>query len=419
MSNKVSTMPSSLKRTRPPGKHMLVAFAISLLSLSGTAIAEEDTYTSENPALSQEQQGIVAISALTARSDVEALPEAFNSGLDAGLSINEIKEVLVHLYAYSGFPRALRGLTTFMDVLEDRETRGMKDEVGEMASPQLGDGSAYARGEQVLATIVPGWAPTAPQSGYVAFAPVIEQFLREHLFGDIFGRDILSYQEREIVTISALASMDGVEPYLESHMGVGMNVGLTEAQIRGILSVVESSVGEAKADAGREMLSQVLGSRAETPDTASNGAQDGSEGADVNLSTVSTRATVFPRGTRRAASDNFTGAVWVDMVVTDAETYDTRAGNVTFEPGSRTDWHSHPGGQLLFVTGGSGYHQLRGESVQLIRKGDVVKVPPGVEHWHGALPESELTHMAVATNDSAGETVWFESISDEEYYRTW
>lgn len=416
MPNRVSTMPSCLTRTRNLGKHMPLAFAIALLSVSGTASAQEDT--SETRALSQEQQSIVAISALTARSDVEALQDALNSGLDAGLSINEIKEVLVHLYAYTGFPRSLRGLTTFMDVLEDREGQGMEDEVGETASPLLGDASAYARGEQVLSTIIPGWSPTTPQSGYVAFAPEIEQFLRAHLFGDIFGRDVLSYKEREIVTISALASMDGVEPYLESHMGVGMNVGLTEAQLEGILSVVDSNVDEAKAEASREMLSQVVASRSET-DSPSSDAQSASKESVEDQSAVPTRATVFPRGTRRAESDNFTGAVWVDMVVTDAETYDTRAGNVTFEPGSRTNWHSHPGGQLLFVTGGSGYNQLRGESIQLIREGDVVKVPPGVEHWHGALPDSELTHMAVSINDSEGETVWLESVSDEEYHRTW
>lgn len=410
-------MPSRPKHTRNSRIHLLIAFVISLLIIPGAASAQDQTR--KNPALSPEQQSIAAISALTARGDVQALPDALNSGLDAGLTINEIKEVMVHLYAYTGFPRSLRGLTTFMAVLEERAAQGMEDEFGATAPPPLDDGNAYARGEQVLATIAPGWSPTAPQSGYEAFAPVIEQFLRAHLFGDIFGRDILSYQQREIVTISALASMDGVEPYLESHLGVGMNVGLTEAQLRGILSVIESTVGQAKAEAGRALLSQVLASQTETQNGASNGAQGGSPDTDETRATAQTRITIFPRGTRRAASEHFTGAVWVDMVVTDAATYDTRAGNVTFEPGARTDWHSHPGGQILFVTGGSGYHQLRGEPVHLIRKGDVVKVPPGVAHWHGALPESELTHMAVVTNDSAGETVWLEPVTDEQYHRTW
>ncbi len=416
-------MLSGPERMRKRGVRMLIAFVISLLIIPGTARAQDPA--SESPPLSPEQQSIAAISAYTARGDLEGLQDALNSGLDAGLTINEIKEVLVHLYAYIGFPRSLRGLTTFMAVLEDREARGIEDEVGEAASPRLGDEHEYARGEEVLAAITAGWSPTAPQSGYPAFSPEIEWFLREHLFGDIFGRGILSYSEREIVTISALASMDGVEPYLKSHMGVGMNVGLTEAQLRGILSVIESTVGEAKAEAGREILSQVLASQAETEEDTSNGAQGGSRGADENRpalqtrDTVQTRVTVFPRGIRRAASDNFTGAVWVEMLVTEAETFDTRIGNVTFEPGSRTDWHVHPGGQILLVTGGSGYHQVRGEPVHLIRKGDVVKVPPGVAHWHGALPESELTHVAVVTNDSEGETVWLEPVTDEEYYSTW
>lgn len=409
-------MPRSIRRPRTVGNDKLTAMLIWLTIIFGTASAQDDAR--EDPALSAEQQSLVALSALTARGDIDALPAALNSGLDAGLSINDIKEAIVHLYAYSGFPRALRGLTTFMAVLEDREARGIKDEVGAVASARSSDENAYARGEQVLATIAPGWSPTAPQSGYVAFAPAIEEFLRAHLFGDVFGRDVLSYAERELVTISALASMDGVEPYLESHLGVGMNVGLTEAQLRGILSVVASNVDA--AENGREkILSRVLASRADMPDVASNGVRSVGPGANENRPTVTTKATVFPRGSRRAASDNFTGPVWVDMVVTDAATYDTRAGNVTFEPGSRTDWHSHPGGQLLFVTGGSGYHQLRDGSVQLIRKGDVVQVPPGVAHWHGALPDSELTHLAVATNDSAGETVWLEPVTDAAYHRTW
>jgi 4-carboxymuconolactone decarboxylase len=417
MPNEFRAMSGRLGRTRNLSGRILIALVISPLGIAGTVSAQDQA--SDNLPLSPEQQSIVAISAHTARGDVDELQDALNRGLDAGLTVNEIKEVMVHLYAYSGFPRSLRGLTTFMAVLEDRDARGIEDEVGKLASPQLDDGSAYARGEEMLATIAPGWSATAPQSGYAAFAPVIEQFLREHLFADIFGRDILSYSQREIVTISALASMDGVEPYLESHMSIGMNVGLTEAQIRGILSVIESTVGEAKAEAGREMLSQVLASQAETQDGASNGARDGRGDADENRSTVQTRATIFPRGVRRAASENFTGPVWVDMVVTEAATYDARIGNVTFEPGSRTDWHVHPGGQILLVTGGSGYHQVRGEPMHLIRKGDVVKVPPGVAHWHGALPESELTHVAVVTNDSAGETTWLEPVTDDEYHSTW
>lgn len=395
---------------------LIVLFAFQL-SYVTDLMAQGDT--NPNTALNAKQQSIVTIASLTAQGDTERLKPALSAGLDAGLTINEIKEVMVHLYVYGGFPRSLRGLTTFMDVLEDREAQGIEDKAGDAAPPRLNDEYEYLRGERILDAITAGWSPTEPQDGYPAFAPIIEQFLREHLFANIFSRDILSYLERELVTISTLASMEGVEPYLQSHLGVGMNVGLTESQLRGILSIIESTAGEAKAGEARDLLTQVLASQADTTEDASTRAQNSSESADKGHSDLQKRITLFPRGDRRAASENFTGAVWVDMVVTDAETYDTRIGNVTFEPGSRTDWHKHPGGQILLVTGGSGYYQERGEPIQLMRKGDIVKIEPGVEHWHGALPESELTHVAVVTNDSKGGTIWLEPVTDQEYYSTW
>ena len=394
----------------------LLVFLLFLWSIPQTVSAQGPT--SENSALSPERQHMVAISAHTARGDLDALRGALGDGLDAGLTVSEIKEVLVHLYAYTGFPRSLRGLNTFMAVMEDRATQGIDDEMGEGASSESPGEDRYAKGERVLATIA-GWPQTTPLSGYSAFSPVIEQFLKEHLFADLFGRDVLSYSDREIVTISALTSMDGVEPMLESHLGVGMNTGLTESHLEDLFSVIESSIGEAEAEAGRELLSQVVASRPDQEEVASGDAQPSGEDESEDRSMRPKRDTVFPRGTRVTNHDNFTGPVWVEMVVTEAETFDTRAGNVTFEPGSRTDWHAHPGGQILFVTGGAGYHQERGEPVELVRKGDVVKVAPGVEHWHGATPDTEMTHMAVATQDSEGETNWLGPVTDDEYHSTW
>ncbi|MFB6278769.1 MAG: carboxymuconolactone decarboxylase family protein [Salinibacter sp.] len=402
--------------TRRFGAFFFLAFALLVMSTPHETSAQGPA--SENSALSPERQRIVAISAHTARGDLDALRGALGDGLDAGLTVNEIKEVLVHLYAYCGFPRSLRGLNTFMAVMEERAAQGIDDEMGAGTSPPSPGEDRYAKGERVLATIA-GWPQTTPLSGYSAFSPVIEQFLKEHLFADLFGRDVLSYSDREIVTISALASMDGVEPMLESHLGVGMNTGLTGDQLRDLLSIIESSVGQSEAEAGRELLSQVLASRPDREEDTSAGAQPSDEDESEDRSMRQKRDTVFPRGTRVTNHDNFTGPVWVEMVVTEAETFDTRAGNVTFEPGSRTDWHAHPGGQILFVTGGAGYHQERGEPVELVRKGDVVKVAPGVEHWHGATPDTEMTHMAVATQDSAGETNWLGPVTDEEYHSTW
>ena len=89
--------------------------------------------------------------------------------------------------------------------------------------------------------------------------------------------------------------------------------------------------------------------------------------------------------------------------------------NVVFEPGARNNWHTHPGGQILIVTDGIGYYQEKGKPIQLLRKGDVVNIPPDVEHWHGASPNSEFTHIAVNPNTQKGIVVWLERVTDEEY----
>lgn len=123
---------------------------------------------------------------------------------------------------------------------------------------------------------------------------------------------------------------------------------------------------------------------------------------------------VFPKG-EIITNNNFTGTAWVQMFVNNDSTYNTSIGNVTFEPKARTNWHKHPGGQILLVTDGSGYYQEKGKPAQVIRKGDVVKIPTDTEHWHGAAPDSSLTHIAISTNINKGKVVWLQPVTDEEY----
>lgn len=124
-----------------------------------------------------------------------------------------------------------------------------------------------------------------------------------------------------------------------------------------------------------------------------------------------------PKATR-GLSDTFTGTVWVTSLVANDSTYTTVAGSVTFEPGARSYWHAHPAGQLLLVTDGVGYHQLKGEPIQVIRKGDVVKCPPNVTHWHGASPESSMTHLYILPNTEKGIVNWMQAVTDQEYKAT-
>jgi quercetin dioxygenase-like cupin family protein len=124
---------------------------------------------------------------------------------------------------------------------------------------------------------------------------------------------------------------------------------------------------------------------------------------------------IFPRG-EMASSSVFLGTAWMKMLVSDAEgVYDCQVYDVVFEPGARNHWHSHPGGQILLVTDGTGYYQERGKAAQRLRKGDVVQIPPDMEHWHGAAPNSGLTHIGISANAKKGAATWFGPVTNEEY----
>ena len=211
-------------------------------------------------ALSAKQRSMIPIAAFTATGDLERLKTALTEGLEAGLTVNEVKEVLVQMYAYAGFPRSLSGIQTFMAVMDERQARGIKDQAGRDASPLPAGMNRDEYGAKVRATLA-GQKEIPPPGGYQLFTPVIDTFLKEHLFADIFARDILDHQSRELATIGALASMTGTRGQLQFHLGAAMNVGLTEAQMRDFISVLAAKVGERESESAKEVLTAVLNSK--------------------------------------------------------------------------------------------------------------------------------------------------------------
>ena len=168
-------------------------------------------------ALNQKQKSIVCIASLTSVGNLTELKTHLNVGLDAGLTINEIKEVLVQMYAYCGFPRCLNGINTFMEVVSDRKAKGIIDVEGNLASPISNTEDKYETGKKTLQTLT-GIEEIGPKTGANAFTPIIDVFLKEHLFADIFSRDVLTYQQRELATISVLSALEGVAPQLQFHL---------------------------------------------------------------------------------------------------------------------------------------------------------------------------------------------------------
>lgn len=231
-------------------------FIAFLLTLSSIMLNAQNN-SKENTALNLKEQRLVAIAALTGRGDLSRLKPELNAGLEAGLTVNQIKESLIHVYAYAGFPRSLRGLQTFMVVIDERKAKGINDIVGVEAAPINDKRSKYERGKAVLEELS-GVPEKGEKSGYAAFAPQIEIFLKEHLFADVFERNVLTYKERELLTIAVLGSIGGVEPMLRSHFNLCLNVGFKPEQLQQFIGIIEKTIGEKEANSVQAVLDEVL-----------------------------------------------------------------------------------------------------------------------------------------------------------------
>ena len=204
--------------------------AIYGLAAAANETNQDPTTMRSSQALTQKQQSIAPIAAATAIGDLPRLNTALNQGLDAGLTISDTKEILVQMYAYAGFPRSLNALGELMKVLDARRQRGVQDAPGR-------DPAAVPAGKELLAlgTANQTKLSGAPVKGALfEFAPAIDEYLKTHLFGDIFARDNLDWQSRELATVGALSAMAGVESQLLAHINIGMNVGLTASQLRSV-----------------------------------------------------------------------------------------------------------------------------------------------------------------------------------------
>lgn len=172
------------------------------------------------------------------------------------MTVNEVKEVLVQMYAYCGFPRSLNGINTLITVLDERKAAGagIFDEIGRDATPVDPKRDRYAIGEKTQTELV--GRPVAGRT--YDFAPVIGVFLKEHLFGDIFERDILDRQERELATVGALAGIGNVNAQLTSHMRVSMNTGISAEQLQETVRLLDKKAGPATGSNAQRVLDSLL-----------------------------------------------------------------------------------------------------------------------------------------------------------------
>ncbi|MGJ7487443.1 carboxymuconolactone decarboxylase family protein [Variovorax sp. LT2P21] len=208
--------------------------------------------------LSVRQQAIIAIAAFGAAGDIPRLGAALEHGLAVGLTVNDAKEVLVQLYAYAGFPRSLNALGELMKVVVARKQRGLQDAQGRAPSRPIPKGDALLAAGTANQTKLVG----SPVRGALfEFAPAADEYLKTHLFGDIFERDNLDWQSRELATVGMLSALPGADSQLQSHMGISMNVGITASQLTQLTQVLAERVGADMAGRARDALARQLAAR--------------------------------------------------------------------------------------------------------------------------------------------------------------
>lgn len=352
----------------------------------------------QNP-LDSRQQALIPVAAFAAQGNIDALTPALNSALDAGLTVNELKETLVQLYAYCGFPRSLNALSCLMTVTTGRQARGMVDEEGVMATPSPENWDSLQAGSCNQTQLV-GRAVSGP---LFDFAPIIDRYLKAHLFGDIFQRDVLDWATRELATVSMLAALSGAESQLKSHYAISLRNGLTAQQLRAFVEVLADKVHTGVADNAAAVLESLLN------DTAA----PHSLLRETNMTNEFDGNGIFPRGDKNEAyAQYFTGDSFLTMLSMEG----VKIGHVAFAPGCRNYWHiHHKGGQILLVTGGRGWYQAWGETARELKTGDVVHIPAETKHWHGAAHDSWFAHIAVEVPAEGASNEWLEEVGDTEY----
>lgn len=222
-----------------------------LTALMLTAGISTGVQAAELKALNTQEANIVTVAAFMAQGDLPNLKKALATSLDNGMTVNEAKEILVHLYAYTGFPRSLNALNTLNALVQERQASGFADEQGAEATPLDPAVDRLARGTEIQ-TEISGRVVEIP------FAPIINTFLREHLFYDIFARDVLTWQQRELATVGALAGIGNVNPQLTSHFRAAMNTGLTPEQLQEAVDVLNETVSSDTGSNAQAVLNNVL-----------------------------------------------------------------------------------------------------------------------------------------------------------------
>ncbi|MCQ2608877.1 MAG: carboxymuconolactone decarboxylase family protein [Bacteroidales bacterium] len=348
----------------------IVSILLILLTMSLSISAQS---------LSDRHKHLATIAALEAQGDLTRLEPAICDALNAGITINEIKEAFSQLYAYTGFPRSLNALGVLNKILENNKGKWSEGTVWTRPSVWDNAKKSLQQGTEIQTKL-------SGRPFNYEFCPQNDYYLKSHLFGDIFAGDQLTPADREIVTVAALSALKGVAPQLAAHKAGAVNMGNTQQQVDELCKFLSEN-GLSQCDAASDAC-----------------------------------AGDWPKGNPNDAyAQYFIGNSHLAPIqpknLNKGEKTIQGYSNVTFEPGCRNNWHIHHGAhQILICVSGEGIYQEWGKEAIHLHAGDIIDIPEGVKHWHGATKNSWFQHLAshVHVNDPESNE-WLEPVTDEQY----
>ncbi len=336
--------------------------------------------------LGPRDRSLVTVAALIAGGYTQQMTGHFNRALENGVKPGEIAAVITHLAFYAGWPRAVSAIGVAKEVFEKRGITTDKLALGPSELLAVDQASDAPRAAAVEA-----------QMG--STAPALARYTNDVLFGDLWRRPDLAPRDRSLVTITALIAVGQVDQ-LPFHLDKGMTNSLTRTEVSETITHLAFYAGWPRAVSAVPVAKKVFEAR-----------------STIKGSMILEILRQGSQPTIKGSPDNFIGSVSVDQRFQRSDPARVGGGIVTFQPGARTAWHTHPLGQTLIVTSGTGWVQLEGGPVEEIRTGDVIFIPPRTRHWHGATAITPMSHVAIAEALDGKSVDWMEQVQGEQYRR--
>lgn len=346
------------------------------------------------PLVEKREVELIRLVSLVTQQSGALLQEEVATALAQGLSPEEILEAIYQCAPYTGFPRTVDAVEIARSVFKAKNVK-VDENRGTVTAQSRLEAGADAQG-----TLFGETFRDMAKNGKDGM-PTINYFLASNCFGDYYTRKGLDLNTRELLTMAILVNL-GTEPQLKAHIGANLKIRTAEYVEQAIYNCLPYCGYPRTLNALRLLKEAVA--EAKTATVAKT-----MPGKDWS---------VFPVGKPNDAyAKYFVGKSYLDMISTEQ----VGVGNVTFEPACRNNWHIHHakkgGGQILIATAGRGYYQEWGKPAVELKPGDMVNIPAGVKHWHGAAPDSWFQHLAIEVPGEGTSNEWLEPVSDEEYAR--